>query len=326
MTKRTRYRRLRRVALVALIFIGVIVGWYAVNRIVSPLTAVRVRELPLAVERPARPPGRLRIGCYNIAHGRGLARSNWRMGSTESVLERLRQIAALLREHDLDIVVLNEVDFDSAWSGHENQAEHIARAAGYPHRAEQRNIDVSFPFFSLRFGNAVLSRHPIRDARLIDYPSVSTKETIFAGRKNGLLCTIQLPGDRLVRVLAVHLDHRPEWVRVGSAKVIVDLRKESDVPLIAAGDFNSTRIGFPHATLDRDGRTAISWLLHTGAYQTLPADGPRPDDLTFPSVASRSVIDWILVPPAWTIRSKAVIPGTLSDHKLVVMEVELPAN
>lgn len=326
MLKRIRSKALRRVLLAAVVIAGVAVAWYAVNRAVSPLTAVRVREERIAVERALPPAAQLRIACYNIAHGRGLATSNWRMGSTESVLARLRQIAALLREQDLDIVVLNEVDFDSLWSGHVNQAEFIAREAGFPFRAEQRNIDMSLPFASLRFGNAILSRYPVRDARRVDYPSCKTWETILAGRKDGLLCTVAVSDALQLRVLAVHFDHRPEWVRVASAKVVDDLCKTSPLPFLAAGDFNSTRIGFPRATLDPEGRTAISWLLETGGYQTLPTEAPQPSDLTFPSVDARSVIDWILVPPSWTIRSRTVIDSNLSDHKLVVMEVSVPKD
>jgi len=324
MLKRIKSKTLRRVLLGVLIIVGLPAGWYLVNRAVGPLTAVRVRAAQPGTERKPLPAGRLRIGCYNIAHGRGLATSNWRMGSTESVLERLRQIAALLREQELDIVILNEVDFDSVWSGHVNQAEHIVREAGFPFRAEQRNIDAAVPFVSIRFGNVVLSRWPIRDARRIDYPSYKTWETILAGRKDGLLCTVAISDAFQVRVLAVHLEHRSETTRVRSARIIDDIRVASPLPLIAAGDFNSTCLGSPWAFTDREGRTAISSLLETGGYRTLPAKAPRPEDLTFPSVKPRSVIDWILVPPSWTIRSKTVIDSTLSDHKLVVMEVELP--
>ena len=326
MLKRVKSKLLRRIVLTVIITVGVPVAWYFVNRAVSPLTAVRVHDERREPGSASTFTGRLRIGCYNIAHGRGLATSNWRMGSTESVLARLRQIAALLRRQGLDIVVLNEVDFDSVWSGHENQAAVIAREAGFRYRAEQRNIDMSIPFASLRFGNAVLSRYPISDAQRIDYPSCKTWETVLAGRKDGLLCTIAISDALQLRVLAVHLDHRPEWVRVESAQNIDDLRKASPLPLVAAGDFNSTRIGFPRATLDGEGRTAISWLLETGSYQTLPLEQPRPEDLTFPSVSAQSVIDWILVPPSWTIRSRTVIGTDLSDHKLVVMEVSVPKD
>jgi hypothetical protein len=49
----------------------------------------------------------------------------------------------------------------------------------------------------------------------------------------------------LASVLAVHLEHRSEAVRVESARMIVALAKAKPIPLIAAGDFNSTPADFP---------------------------------------------------------------------------------
>jgi len=74
-------------------------------------------------------------------------------------------------------VVLNEADFDATWSGGINQAQWIAKHAGYPYHVEQRNYDVSLPFFKPRFGNAILSRWPILDAEQIELPAVSKWES-----------------------------------------------------------------------------------------------------------------------------------------------------
>ena len=51
------------------------------------------------------------------------------------------QIAALLRTINADVVVLNEVDFDSTWTHSVDEARYLAEKAGYPFLAEQRNID-----------------------------------------------------------------------------------------------------------------------------------------------------------------------------------------
>ena len=105
--------------------------------------------------------------------------------------------------------------------------------------------------------------------------------------------------------------------------MIEEVRKESSLPLIAAGDFNSAPVNFPFATPDTSGETAVSWLLARGAYQTLPIGEPTQDDLTYYSLRPSAVIDWILVPEGWRINSKTTVNRPLSDHKAVVMEVEV---
>ena len=109
--------------------------WYLACRILSPLNAVKIHEL----DRGAAGSGEggftiLRVGCYNIAHGRGGREdaSKWTDESAGEREERLQAIARQIRERNLDVVVLNECDFDCNWSRRVNQARAIAGAAGYP--------------------------------------------------------------------------------------------------------------------------------------------------------------------------------------------------
>jgi len=319
--RRKTAKRLLQVAGAPLIFLF---SWYAMGRATSPLRAARAfnaADAP-AAGRPAM--SRLRIGTYNIAHGRGLAESNWVGRDAETTAKRLRAIARLLSKENLDIVVLNEVDFGCTWTRGVNQAEFIAREAGLPSRAEGRNLDVHLPFLAFRFGNAVLSRFPIVAARAVDYPARSRFEAAVAGQKRGLLCTLDLGDARRVRVLAVHLEHRDEPVRIATAGVIAGLASDGGPPLIAAGDFNSTPTDFPHAARTADGRTALSELLESGRFATGLQGPPAEGDLTFSSDRPRALIDWILVPTVWKIDRQRAIDSQLSDHRPVVAEVELP--
>ncbi len=278
-----RQKRIRRAIYAFAALFLFVFGWYALSRLTSPLRAVKLISASAKQEARAEPLKELRIAIYNIAHGRGLADGNWSGGDKDAKLARLRKIAALLAAEKPDVVVLNEVDFDSTWSGGVNQAEVIARAMPLANRAEGRNLDVSLPFFTVRCGNAVLSRFPITDARLVKFPGYSTLETIGAGRKKGLLCTLLLPGDREVRILAVHLEHRSEEVRIAAALVIGELAADEGPPLVAAGDFNSTPKSYPRATPDASGRA----------------------------------IDWVLAPASWRIAEHRPLDSKLSDHRPV---------
>ncbi|MBT4866697.1 MAG: hypothetical protein HON53_16460 [Planctomycetaceae bacterium] len=262
--------------------------------------------------------GRLRIGAYNIAHGRGNGSDNWDGGNQGEREDRLREIAAFLRDSELDVVVLNEVDFDSSWSHRVNQAEFLAREAGFPYRVEHRNFDAALPFYSWRFGNAVLSRHPISAARLVEHPAYARWEGILAGQKNGVVCTVDLPNDNQVRVLAVHLSHRSERTRIASARMIAEERKREGPPLIAIGDFNSTPTDFPHAEPDASGQTALSWLLGEGGFTTLFPATEDIGQMTYSSTTPVRVIDWILVDDELRLLSQEVPPLTLSDHRPII--------
>ncbi len=296
-----------------------ILCWYAAGRILSPFTSVVIKN---EQDEGAFTP-RLKICIYNIAHGRGLAEDNWNISKDPAYPERLTDIAEFLVKENPDIVILNEVDFNSTWSDGIDQAEWIAKHAGFPFRAKQVNYNASIPFAGIKFGNAILSKYPIEEADIVDYPGLKAWETVLAGKKKGLLCKIKLSGGKRVRVLAVHLEHRSERIRLQSVRVIEKIRKSSNIPLIAAGDFNSTRIGFPKARTDSMGRTAVSWLLDQKGFVTLPVKKPGQGELTFSSANPKSVIDWIMVPPDWKIISKRVLKSSLSDHCPVIMDVML---
>jgi len=343
----------KRTLLLAAIPIVVVAGWYGIGRLVAPLHAVRVVSAhtgpPPASDRPATET--LRVLIYNIAHGRGTAASNWEGGDRETRLERLDAIADLLRRENADVAVLNEVDFDATWSYGVNQAEYLAREAGYPYRSEQRNYDVSLPFRRYCGGNAVLSRFPIPEARLVEYPALSRTEMLLAGGNKGLLCTVRIPpvangtqpgtpvssaslvasAQGLVSefeftLLAVHLEHRSEATRILSAEHILNLARDSSVPMILAGDFNSSPAGFPGAQPDAGGRTALGLLINSGRFHTIPDGPPAPSELTFPSWKPDRLIDWILVPPDWDIEFRRVIDSPLSDHCPVVVEIRIPRS
>jgi endonuclease/exonuclease/phosphatase family metal-dependent hydrolase len=306
-----------------ILVLAICLTWFVVNRALSRLNAARIETITAAGDSAKEFNGRLRVVTYNIAHGRGLADHNWQAGDKQTHLNRLDEIAAVLRDAGADIVILNEADFDAVWTSGVNQAHYIAEKAGFRFVAEQRNYDMAIPFFALRWGNAILSRRPIVSARCINFAPFATWERIVAGHKKGLLCEIRLDEDSVIRVFGVHLDTRSEVTRIQGAEMIESIRGESKSPLILAGDMNTGPLGFPRVFPAPDGRTAMSCLLATGAYRTDPLKAPTPADFTFRASNPSRVIDWILVSHDWEIISRSVIGGTLSDHKAVLMEMQL---
>ena len=294
---------------------------YIFSRIASSWRCLSVHASP-AADAPSLNGRPLRIACYNIAHGRGQSKSNWTGESRAIRQQRLDEIAKQITLVDADIIVLNEVDFDSSWSFSVNQAKYLADAAGYAYRAEQRNLDFRALFWKWRFGNAILSRFPIRDSTVLDFPSYSQAETLFAGKKRGVECVVDVEG-ALIDVAGVHLCHRDEGVRTKSVDLLVNKTR----PKLIAGDFNSTPTGFPQSTTDASMGNAIDKVDKSTLFQRRPTDLPVGEsDFTFHSRDARSVIDWILASDDWEIVDYKAIPSLLSDHRMLVVEVLLVSD
>ena len=298
---------------------GFIIGWYAIVRLSSPWTVVKSITLPQFVAESSQATIRtLKVGCYNIAHGRGgqFEAKNWDGGSRTDKIARLKKIGKLLSEEHLEIVVLNEVDFASVWSGHIDQARVIAEEGGYPYIVQQRNIDIAIPFVSLRFGNVILSKYPITEATFLDYPNPSEVVELFTGGyKEGLVATIALPDSSQIRVAAVHLCVSSEPIRIASAKMLLEAQRQSSLPMILMGDFNTAPTGYPEHQTDEHGRNAIDLLLESQQVGTkLPGVPVPPEALTFPSERPAQIIDWIFSSSAWKIETLRVVRTPLSDH------------
>lgn len=270
--------------------LGAVCVVYVWSRVFAGSNALTVYELDVSTAEE----GERIIGCYNIAHGRGgeVGVGNRRADGKAALMAHLESIGRAIRDEGLDVVVLNEVDFSSSWSWRVNEAKVIAKAAGLRFVMEQRSYDMSLLFYELRFGNAVLSRYPIREAELVDLPAFKPHEALFFGRKNGSSCVIETPEGAL-RVTPVHLEHRDEATRQASIQILANLaERERDVAHVIMGDFNTADV-FMNSEI----------LTFTG-----------PKLLTFPSMAPKNSIDWIFSNAAVDVSEAGVFGETLSDH------------
>ena len=313
-------RTVHLLLLAAGVLIFVELGWYALGRILSPLTAVAIHAVPTVFSPTRRFDGPLKLATYNICHLRGSDANQWPMRDKAGVEKRRDAIVEILKAESPDIVVLEEIDFDSVQTGRINQAEEIGRLAGYPYRVEHRDVDAATLFwFSIRYGNAVLSRYPIISARNINFPASKKWEAILGGTPNGALCEIALSDKIHINVIATHLTSHGEITRVASAKIIEKERLTSKLPFFVVGDLNSTPTGFPNSR-SANGENAMDILLAGGGYTARPLNNPAPEDFTIAS----AVIDWILVPADWRILSKNIARSAASDHYALFLSAACP--
>ncbi len=303
---------------IAVIALGILLLPLLYSRLTANLRAIQVRgSVATSPDSEQREQRQLSIASYNIAHGRGLAESNLSGGAKAERMDRLDKIAELLRQVDADIVVLNEVDFDSSWSYSINQAEYLAKKAGYPVWVEQRNMDFRIAFWNWAFGNAVLSKYPIQDAQLVQLPGHSIFETIVLGQKQAVACEIAYPHGSY-QVIGAHLSQRSEEVRVASTKLILQRAQNSQIPTIFAGDLNSSPTGFNESLQDSAGQNAIDLLDQSSQfYRWNQINSNNKTHRTFAANDPNVVIDWIFIPRTWQFELFQVNDQQLSDHRLI---------
>lgn len=308
--------------LILLLALAIILGPYIFSRVTASSRLVQTfSDAGEGARQWIDESNEFTIAVMNIAHGRGQAESNW-TESGQPKQERVQAIADMLKTIDADVVVLNEVDFNSTWSGHQNQAAAIAKAAGYSYRLEQRNLDFCFAYGSCVFGNAVLSRFPIGNGKYIEYPGVNKWEQFLCGKKGGAAVTIKCSPTSFFQLFPVHTEHRDEDIRVSSVEAI--LQSSSQVATILAGDFNSTPTGFPGSVQGTAGN-ALDKILNDGRFETRPQQTAADSEFTFSSVDPNKTIDWTFVSRHFEILEYRVVNSRpeLSDHLPIVVRLKL---
>ncbi len=301
----------------------IVVLWYSIGRIFSKQNAINVYEISNQ-EIKTDVPADITVMTFNVAHGRGnkLGASNWQKNGLDELKKHLEQIAKQIESSTADIVVLNEVDFSSVWSFHFNQAKYIAKNTSLNYVVEQKNMDVSFPFIKYQFGNAILSRYPLKDAAFIQHLPLSKIENIFVGNHDAVYATSETPLGN-IGVFAIHLDYRSEDTRVEAIKQLEEISNKSKQPIVILGDFNSTPTGYPKSSLSTSSQNAISYLLDNTEFKTDSALQNDAAFYTFPKEKPDRVIDWIFGNSELTVDNLHVIDSELSDHLPVVANIKL---
>lgn len=233
----------------------------------------------------------LRVITYNIHHGEGL----------DKKLD-LERIAKLITDARADIVALQEVDRGVERTQKRDLPAELAKLTGMAVSFEN-----NYSFQGGEYGNAILSRFPIKQTKNTHFKMLS------AGEQRGVLQSVIDVHGREVLVLNTHLDYRPNEAEramdVAELKQIVAAAGKT--PVILCGDFNavpgSRTIELVQAFL------ADTWTLAgQGGGFTIPVRKP----------AKR--IDYIWISNASIEpRTIEVLHSEASDHLPVIAELRL---
>ena len=247
---------------------------------------------------PQRDPGTLRLMTYNIHAGKG----------TDGKLD-LERLARIIREADVDVVAIQEVDRGTKRSGKIDEPRELARLTGM-HAEFGKAIDHD----SGDYGQLILSRRPIQKFDVHKLPNED-------GHEQRIALVAQIPQPKpLPNLLLVgthlHAKGGGDALRLAQAKEIVRLLKQdprtSNHGPLLLGDLNSTPKSDAMKFLDE------SWT-----------DASKDSGPTIPAEKPAHKIDYVLVPkdsPWKVVSTKVLDEPVASDHRPVVVELQWKQN
>ncbi len=213
-----------------------------------------------------------------------------------------------------DLVALQEVERGTTAGGGVDQAEFLARAAGFDHclflPALWRDGG--------EYGQALLSRHPLRPLLPLALPVPRGAEPRLLGLAQIALQPARgaLPGGAAALTVAfTHLSHRPDRARarLRQAREIVG-RLQGEARCLLLGDFNGCAGTAMHRAL---GAVFCDVFAEAGQGS---GGTHAPLGRLFPALR----IDFLFASASLRARWARVVQTRASDHHALVGEIELP--
>jgi endonuclease/exonuclease/phosphatase family metal-dependent hydrolase len=224
-------------------------------------------------------------------------------------------VSDTIAHYDPDLVLLQEVDAEAKRSNHHRQVDILGDLLSMRHRSWYSNVKVRG---GGSYGNAILSRFPLRESNNIDLTIPPKKRrSVLHGR-----CRVTLPRSgrkkisRHTRTLHVYNMH----LGLSGIERKMQLRKflestpfaglHEHTPIIVAGDLNDV-----YGTL--------------GPKMFLPAGfrGPKKPHATFPAYAPVRALDGIYVRGSLKLlqvqRARIAVAKKASDHLPLIADLEI---
>ena len=214
-------------------------------------------------------------------------------------------VADVIRESGADIVGLNEIrgaDLRGYNPEYESQAAILGAKLGF------------YPFFASAYlfeggycpyGNAFLSRYPIKKAEVVPVPDPAVRKYDGYYETRCLLKAVLDVNGKELTVCVIHFGLNPDEHENAAATVMAQIK---DASCVLMGDFNVTP---ENALLEPIRKTMFD-----------TADFTSDALLTFPSDAPDRKIDYIFVGKDMTVKSVCVPDTKVSDHRPIFSEIE----
>lgn len=244
---------------------------------------------------------KVRLMTFNIQHCRNYLKAKEKGGDPID----FDLMAYAIKSQEPDIVVLNEVRSSGPCPSYKNQTKILAKKAGFQYFRFGEAI--RFGGF-LPYGNAILSRYPIGEFRVIRIPNpVVRDEDAYYEARSVIKCRIDV-GDYRIGVLGTHIG-LANSEKINAVNTLAELIDNTSTPCVLMGDFNMT----PE---DDKLRPIYDRMTDTARYF-------NELKLTFPSDEPRIKIDYIFVSKDMKVVYADVPDIIASDHRMVICDIEL---
>lgn len=219
----------------------------------------------------------LRVVCYNIHSGRDLF---WR--------KRLTHMANTLKALEADVIGLQEVHQNSRFGF---QASYLADRLQY-----EMAFSPSITFADGHFGNALLTRLPLKEYAICQLPARKEKRT--------LLQTVLSWQGIDISVWNTHCSLNQASRSSQLQQIAALAGSQMDMPRLLLGDFNASDVSFTPILVDcaiEQGKEKMP---------TLPAFRRR--------------LDYVFASTHWQVANYRLLPVSWSDHVPLIAELVLP--
>ena len=254
----------------------------------------------------------LTVMTWNIAHGRGLKFHQANIRDKEELYQNLDGICQTIEEVRPDIVGFTEIDFKSSWNFKIDQLDYIAEKCGYPYTARVITHVVHIGIYQVKFGDAIMSKFPIKSIESGYFNEKDEGERIIASRKYAL-ARVDTPDGEL-DVVHVHLSPFSGKKRLVQMKKLAEISNDN---MVIMGDFNLTPT---HHPMKHD-KKAWDILNDTKLFNEFKSEWLSEDMLTFRSYNPQKILDYIFVGKQFKVLDYKVIKVQWSDHRPVISTI-----
>ncbi len=295
-------------------------------------------------DRPDRP--ELRILSLNLNYGAGARHLDLEAGEAHlldqaEVTARLDRLAQVVSELDIDVLMLQQVDFNSEFGGYFDQAKYLARRLrfGYLARAYSwKHPYAPFPdplrnkmLGPVESGMAVIARVPVLKSSRFSLPSATFDDwwqTTFA--PTYCLQMVELAvRDQQLRLFQTHLTNRSSLDRERQGRAVAALvGRESLGKSLLVGTLGAEPPDIRVADAAKPRDNTVPLVRHRMNFQTGISDSElldNPAHETFTNGEGSYVFDYALAEKGLRITSREVVamPEDVSPHKGLLVELTL---
>ena len=225
--------------------------------------------------------------------------------SRKKIEYNLENIIDCIREHDPDVVTLQEVDESSVLSGSFNQFEFLNTRLNYPYAYFAPSCSITF-FKKIIFvsGNGIFSKYPLENCESHQFDF-----SFPTDRMGFVMADVKLPRGNTTSVVSVHLVYL-DWMRLNSQahqlRFLEKVLRKRKYSVILAGDFNCDLLSRRSPLRNFIARTGLA------VYQ--PEDT---NQSTYPSWHPKKRIDWIFPSEGLEFTDCKTLGDKVSDHLAV---------